>query len=73
MYMDMAAKTLNIQQDLKVAELAELIFGDYEGTNKCWGTYPTTPYTITLTDGQIKIINDRAVLYTVKRDDRREF
>ena len=43
--MDTVAQALNIQQDLKAAGLAELIFGDFERTSKLWSDYPTAPFT----------------------------
>ena len=71
--MDMAAQTLNIQQGLKAAELAELIFGAFERTNKCWSDYPTAQITTTFIESLVKIVNDQARLYLVQRVGEKEF
>ena len=63
MNLDTAAKTINIQQDLKVAELEEMICADYERTDKRWSDYPTSPYTTTFAEALIKAIVHRSSLY----------
>ena len=70
--MDTAANTLNIQQDLKVAELDKLFFDDYRRTSKCWSDYLTTPFTTIFAEGLNKTVNDRAKLYNVQCDGEKE-
>jgi len=65
MNLDTAARTINIQQDIKVAELEELICADYEKSDKLWSDLPTSPYTTTFAEGIIHVIAHRSSLYTV--------
>ncbi len=51
MDMDTSAKTLNIQQDLKAAEIEEMIYFDFTHTDKRWSKLPTSPYTVSLAEG----------------------
>ena len=73
MNMDMAAQTLNIQQDLKAAELSEIVFGDFDRTHKLWNNYPTAQFTTIFGESLVKIVNDRAKLYSIQRVDQKEF
>ena len=73
MNMDTAAKTLNVQQDLKAEELSELVFGDFERTHKSWSDFPTAPYTTTFGESLIKGVNDRVKLYSAIRVSESEF
>ena len=59
MNLDTAARTINIQQDIKVAELEELICADYEKSDKLWSDLPTSPYTTTFAEGIIHVIAHR--------------
>ena len=67
MNLDTAANTLNIQQDIKAAELEEIIGHDYLKTNKLWSNYPTSSYTTSFAEGLIHMIVKRTPLYSVKR------
>ncbi len=51
MDMDKFAKTLNIQQDLKAAEIEEIIYYNFTHTDKRWSQLPSSPYTVSLADG----------------------
>jgi len=67
MNLDTAAKTINIQQDLKATELKELVYADYSKRNKLWSSLPTTPYTTTIGEGLTKRVHERSYLYSGKR------
>ena len=67
MNMDTAAKTLNLQQNLKVAELEEIILQDYMKNDKMWSESPTGPYTTTFGEGTISVIKARSKFYTARR------
>ena len=71
--MDTASQTVNVQQDLKAAELSELVFGDFERTHKSWSKNPTAPYTTTFGEGLIKEVTDRVKLYIAIRVSQRAF
>ena len=73
MNMDTAAQTLDIQQDLKAAELSEMVFGDFSRTHKLCSNFPTAPFTTTFGESLIKMVNEQAKLYSVQRVDRNEF
>ena len=73
MNLDTAAKTINKQQDLKVAELEEIICSDYEKNNKTWSDYPTSPYTTSFAEALIRSPVNRASLYNVRRVSNRKF
>ncbi len=43
MNLDTSAHILNAQSDRKVAEIEEIIYFDYQHSNKQWSNYPTSP------------------------------
>jgi len=61
MGMDFSTQTLNLQSDIKAAELEEIIFKDYKYSNKKWSNTPTAPYTTTFAEG----LTQRGVLLLV--------
>ena len=63
MDMDTSAKTLNIQQDLKAAEIEEMIYFDFTHTDKRWSKLPTSPYTVSLAEGLLLKMMSRIQLY----------
>ena len=69
MGMDSSAQTLNLQSDIKAAQLEEIIFKDYKYSNKKWSNTPTAPYTTTFGEGLIKEVYCRLPLYVSKRVD----
>ena len=63
MDIDTSAKTLNIQQDLKAAEIEEMIYFDFTHTDKRWSKLPTSPYTVSLAEGLLLKMMSRIHLY----------
>ena len=61
--MDTSAKTLNIQQDLKAAQIEEMIYFDFTHTDKRWSKLPTSPYTVSLAEGLLLKMMSRIHLY----------
>ena len=62
-----AVETINIQQDLKAAQLKELVYADYSRQNKLWRSLPTAPHTTTIGEGLMKRVHERSYLYSGKR------
>ena len=67
MGMDSAAKALNVQQDLKAAELNAIVERDFTHKNKNFSSLPTARYTHQRAEGIIKQIHDRKNLYSARR------
>ena len=63
MDMDKFAKTLNIQQDLKAAEIEEIIYYNFTHTDKRWSQLPSSPYTVSLAEGLLSKMMSRIHLY----------
>ena len=63
MNMDTAANAINIQQDLKVAELNEIVFQEYNKPNKTWSNYPTSTFTTTFGEGIMKQVHDHVLVH----------
>ena len=51
MNMDTAAKTLNLQTDVKVSEVEAMIYDDFTKTDKRWSNKPTAPYLVSFGEG----------------------
>ena len=73
MGMDTSAHTLNLQSDIKAAEMDEIIFGDYKNSDKRWSSHPTAPYTTSFGEGLIKATYERSPLYTTRRVGDKSF
>ena len=67
MGMDSAAKALNVQQDLKGAELNAIVERDFTHKNKNFSSLPTARYTHQRAESIIKQIHDRKNLYSARR------
>ena len=67
MNLDTAAKTINIQQDLKAAELKKLVYADNIKRIKLWSSLPMAPYTTTIGEELMKHVHERSYLYSSKR------
>ena len=65
--MDTSAKTLNLQSDLKAAQLDELIYKDFLLSDKKWSTSTTSSRTMTLGEGLVQEVLSRFHLYTPVR------
>ena len=63
MDIDTSSKTLNIQQDLKAAEIEEMIYFDFAHTDKRWLKLSTSPYTVSLAEGLLLKMMSRIHLY----------
>jgi hypothetical protein len=63
MDIDTSAKTLNIQQDLKAAEIEEMTYFDFTHTDKRWSKLSTSPYTVSLAEGLLLKMMSRIHLY----------
>ncbi|KAL7529904.1 hypothetical protein ACHAXR_003219, partial [Thalassiosira sp. AJA248-18] len=73
MSMSTSAKTLNLQADLKAAELKKIAHDDFVNTNKHWSDKPTSKFTTTFGEGLLKSVYDRSGLYRSRRVGLREF
>ena len=73
MSMDTSAKTLNLQSDLKAAQLDELIYQDYLLSDKKWCTSASSSRTMTLGEGLVQEVLSRFHLYTPVRIGQRLF
>ena len=63
MNLDTSAQTLNLQSDLKAAELEDMIYRDYHCTDKHWSDSPSSPFTTTFGEGLINAVYERRHLY----------
>ncbi len=54
MDVDMSAKTLNTQTNIRVAECEEIIFHEANRTHKKWSHLPTSKYTVTPVEGILR-------------------
>ena len=73
MNIDTSSQAINLQQDLKAAQLHEIIFADYQKKHKNWSDLPTAPYTTSFAEDLILKIHERSILYRVKRVSMNEF
>ena len=73
MNMDTSAKTLNLQSDLKAAELADIIYQDFQYKDKRWSDSATSEFVTTFCEGLLFETNDRLSLYKTVRVGLSEF
>ena len=74
MNLDTAAQAINVQQDIKVAELEQIILHDYVKINKNWSSYPTSTRTTSFGEGLAKKVHDRGfACYAARRIGERTF
>lgn len=73
MNMDTAAKTLNLQTDVKVSEVEAMIYDDFTKTDKRWSNKPTAPYLVSFGEGLVVEAYKRSHLYKGCRVGAREF
>ncbi len=73
MNMATSLKTPNIQSNLKVQEIEEIIFQDYNFCNKTWSSLPTSPYTTTVAEVIIADVMACTILHSCKRIDFSKF
>ena len=66
MGIDLSAKTMNTQTNIKVAECEELIFHEATRTHKKWFNLPTAPYVVTVAESLLKQMMSRQEFYHAK-------
>ena len=67
MNMDTSASAMRTQTEVKVAELNEMCFHDWDKKNKTWTNSPSSPYTTTFGEGLIYRVYRRTPLYVCVR------
>lgn len=73
MNLDTAANTINLQSNLKIAEIQEMIYYDYTRRHKNWSTSATSEYTISFGEGLMQKVRERAPLYNARRVGMSDF
>jgi len=73
MNMDTAAKTLNLQTDVKVSEVQAMIYEEFTKTDKRWSNTLTAPHLLSFGEGLVVEAYKRASLYKGRRVGEREF
>ncbi len=66
MNVDLSAKTMNTQTNIRVAECEEFIYHDATRTHNKWSNLPTAPYTVTVIEGLINHMMSRNDFYHAK-------
>lgn len=68
-----SAKTLILQSKLKVAELDDMIYRDYNKRGKSWSDSPTATSVLSFAEALFKAKSERVPLYTSERVGERTF
>jgi len=71
--MDASAQTLNLQSDVKAAELNDLVFRDYSQSLKNWSITPTPVHLATFGEGLVKAVYDQHHFYKARRNEDQKF
>ena len=72
MNLDLSAKTLNTQTNLRVAECDDIIYQEATHTHKKWSSLPTSQFTVTVAEGIIQAMMSRRCEYSAKLVSRKE-
>ncbi|KAL7528986.1 hypothetical protein ACHAXR_004320 [Thalassiosira sp. AJA248-18] len=67
MNMSTSAKALNLQADLKAAELTKIAHDDFHNNDRHWSDKPTSRFTTVFGEGLLKKVYHRSSLYTCRR------
>ena len=67
MNLDTSASSINMQADLKAAQIDDLIYSEFTKPKKVWSQSLTSKYVLTFAEGLLKTVRDRVHLYYSKR------
>ena len=62
-----SSDAMNLQADLRAAELEDIIMRDYSKPTKFWSNSPTSKFVTTFAEGLIKSVTERTSLYRARR------
>ena len=67
MNLDTSASSINMQADLKGAQIDDMIYSEFMKPRKIWSQSLTSKYVVTFAEGLLKAVRDRVHLYCSKR------